>query len=84
MLRLQSCAAPAFAQKHGITQGVEIVGQAMATDLEGSWDNPIDLIGAKMTAKAAQQAYTQAGLGPEEVDVVELHDCFYAQRGDHL
>ncbi len=65
-----------FARKHGISAGVEIIGQSMATDLEGSWDNPIDLIGAQMTRKAANEVYEQAGFGVEEVDVVELHDCF--------
>jgi len=65
-----------FARKHGITKGVEIVGQSMATDLEDSWDNPIDLIGAQMTRKAANEVYEQAGFGVEEVNVVELHDCF--------
>jgi acetyl-CoA acetyltransferase len=29
-----------------------------------------------MAVKAASEAYEQAGVGPEEVDVVELHDCF--------
>jgi acetyl-CoA acetyltransferase len=29
-----------------------------------------------MTRKAAERVYQQAGLGPENVDVIELHDCF--------
>jgi acetyl-CoA acetyltransferase len=29
-----------------------------------------------MTRSAAEQAYEQSGLGPEDVDVIELHDCF--------
>ena len=29
-----------------------------------------------MTKEAVQQVYAQAGLGPEDVDVVEMHDCF--------
>jgi sterol carrier protein 2 len=29
-----------------------------------------------MTKKAAEKVYTQSGLGPENLDVVELHDCF--------
>jgi acetyl-CoA acyltransferase len=29
-----------------------------------------------LTRNAAQQAYEQAGLGPEDLDLVELHDCF--------
>jgi acetyl-CoA acetyltransferase len=29
-----------------------------------------------LTRKAAQQAYETAGIGPEDLDLVELHDCF--------
>jgi acetyl-CoA acetyltransferase len=29
-----------------------------------------------LTRNAAQQAYEQAGIGPEDLDLVELHDCF--------
>ena len=34
------------------------------------------LVGYDMTGEAARQVYEQAGIGPEDVDVVELHDCF--------
>jgi acetyl-CoA acetyltransferase len=65
-----------FAKKHGISDGVEIIGQAMTTDTPGTWVDPIGLIGADMTRRAAHEAYEEAGLGPEAVQVVELHDCF--------
>ena len=29
-----------------------------------------------LTRNAARQAYEQAGIGPEDLDLVELHDCF--------
>ena len=29
-----------------------------------------------MTRSGSQQAYEQSGLGPEDLDVIELHDCF--------
>jgi acetyl-CoA acetyltransferase len=29
-----------------------------------------------MTKVAAHQVYEQAGIGPDDVDVIELHDCF--------
>jgi acetyl-CoA acetyltransferase len=29
-----------------------------------------------LTKSAAKQAYEQAGIGPEDLDLVELHDCF--------
>jgi acetyl-CoA acetyltransferase len=36
----------------------------------------IDLVGFGLSESAATQVYEQAGLGPEDVDVCELHDCF--------
>ena len=36
--------------------------------------------GYAMTPAAAAKAYDEAGLGPDEVDVVELHDCFTANE----
>jgi acetyl-CoA acetyltransferase len=65
-----------FARKHGIRAEVEIAAQAMVTDLESTWGDPIGLIGSHMTARAAQLVYEEAGIGPEAVQVVELHDCF--------
>src|SRR3546814_8777102 len=29
-----------------------------------------------MTRDAAQQVYQRAGVGPQDIDVIELHDCF--------
>lgn len=66
----------AFVKKQGIERPVEIVAQALATDKPNTWENPLDLSGADMTRRAARQVYEQAGIGPEEVNVVELHDCF--------
>jgi sterol carrier protein 2 len=72
-----------FVKKHNLQkQAVEILGMAMATDLPSSFDEKscIKLIGVDMTRKAAQQVYQQSGLGPENVDVIELHDCFSANE----
>ena len=33
-----------------------------------------------MTKAAAQKVYAESGLGPEDVDVIELHDCFSANE----
>jgi len=66
----------AFASKHGINNGVKIIAQAMATDTPTTWTDPIELVGADMTRRAAQQCYEEAGLGPESIQVIELHDCF--------
>lgn len=66
----------AFAKKHGINAGVVIAGQAMATDTRETWDDPINLVGANMTRRAADSALSQAAIDISDVDVVELHDCF--------
>ncbi|PMY01241.1 lipid-transfer protein, partial [Pseudomonas sp. MPR-R5A] len=65
-----------FAKKHGISNPVEIVAQAVTTDKNITNDNIMNLVGADMTRRAAKQVYESAGIGPDEVDVVELHDCF--------
>ncbi|MEU6254030.1 lipid-transfer protein [Streptomyces sp. NPDC047043] len=67
-----------FAQERGLTGLVEIVAQAMTTDTEESFASGscIDVVGQPMSREAARQVYEGAGLGIEDVDVVELHDCF--------
>ncbi len=35
-----------------------------------------DILDAEITARTAQAAYAEAGVDPEDVDVVELHDAF--------
>ena len=34
------------------------------------------VVGYGMSREASRQVYEQAGIGPADVDVVELHDCF--------
>jgi sterol carrier protein 2 len=68
-----------FVKQHGLqAKAIEIAGQAMATDLPSSFEERscIKMVGFDMTRKAARKVYEQSGLGPENVDVVELHDCF--------
>jgi acetyl-CoA acetyltransferase len=38
------------------------------------------LIGYDMAKEAADAVYEQAGIGPKEVQVCELHDCFTANE----
>lgn len=68
-----------FVERHGLAeQAVEIVGQSLATDTAETFDSGsvLDLVGRGVTERAARQAYDQAQLGPDDVDVIELHDCF--------
>ena len=53
---------------------VRVLASTVVSGLqEGARD---DILDAEITARAAQQAYAQAGLAPSDVDVVELHDAF--------
>lgn len=68
-----------FVRKHKLeSQAVEILGMAMATDMSSTFNDKssIKMVGVDLSRKAAQSAYEQSGLGPENVDVIELHDCF--------
>ena len=68
----------AFAKKRGLRADVVIAGQALTTDQPSSFDSRdmIRVVGFEISRSAAQRAYEQAGVGPEDVDVIELHDCF--------
>ncbi len=67
-----------FAKKLGITNPVTIEGMAMTTDFPTTFDPPslIKMVGQDLTKAGAKQVYEKAGLGPEDIDVIELHDCF--------
>lgn len=91
--RLQACpptcgaaaaviVSPAFAAKHGLNAGIEIRGQAMTTDKPSSFQSGsmMKVIGYDMAKEAARLAYEAAGIGPEDAQVVELHDCFTANE----
>jgi acetyl-CoA acetyltransferase len=69
-----------FVEEHGLwDQAIEIVGQAMVTDLGNTFAVDTDcmrLVGADMSREAARRAYEEAQVAPEEIDVCELHDCF--------
>jgi acetyl-CoA acetyltransferase len=76
-------ASERFVEEHGLgDRAIEIAGQTMVTDTPETWDDnsAISVVGAKMTEKAAKEAYEQAGVGPDDVDVIELHDCFSANE----
>ncbi|MBW2315671.1 MAG: lipid-transfer protein [Deltaproteobacteria bacterium] len=71
-----------FIKKHGLeAKAVEIIGMAMTTDYASSFEkSDIKLVGSDMTKNAVAKVYEQSGYGPENVDVVELHDCFAANE----
>ncbi len=71
-----------FARRHGLDLRVRIAAQAMTTDTASTFHSHDmrQLVGAGMAVAAATQVYEAAGIGPEDIDVVELHDCFTANE----
>ena len=71
-----------FAKKHGLDTRVSIAAQAMTTDMESTFHSGDmrRVVGYDMTVAAAKKVYETAGVGPDDIDVVELHDCFTANE----
>jgi sterol carrier protein 2 len=89
MTRLMACAptcggaaavlvSEKFASQHGLRRDVRIAAQAMTTDFASTFGagDMMQVVGFDMTRTAANKVYEAAGIGPNDVDVVELHDCF--------
>lgn len=63
------------ARQLGMKRSVKILASVLTSDPYEErnltmWDF------STLTRNAAKQAYEQAGLGPQDLDLVELHDCF--------
>jgi sterol carrier protein 2 len=67
-----------YARRHGLRSDVRILAQSMVTDRPGTFEtrSMIDLVGFHMAEEAAKRVYEAAAVGPEDIDVCELHDCF--------
>ncbi|WOH84671.1 lipid-transfer protein [Bradyrhizobium sp. BEA-2-5] len=67
-----------FADQHGIGKQVRIAAQAMTTDTPATFgaSDMMQVVGYDMARDAAKKVYEAAGIGPDDLDVVELHDCF--------
>jgi len=67
-----------FAKKNGLSAQIRIRAQAMATDRPATFEarDMREVVGFSMAREAAGKTFEDAGVGPEDVNVVELHDCF--------
>jgi len=67
-----------FAKRHGLDAAVRIRAQALVTDKPDTFfsGRMSDLVGFGMSREASHKVYEAAGIGPESLDIVELHDCF--------
>ncbi len=76
-------ASERFVDEHGLwDQAIEIAGQALVTDMASTFDERscIKIVGYDMSKEAARQAMEEAQVAIDDVQVVELHDCFSANE----
>ena len=64
-----------FAQDHGLAAPVAITGTGQGSDSLALHDRE-SITGTPAADRAAESAYEDAGIGPDDVDVAEVHDCF--------
>ena len=66
-----------FARANGIRGDITLVGKGWGSDRAHYFNGGVlDVMFQKLSQDAANDAYEDAGIGPEDVDVIELHDCF--------
>ncbi len=76
-------ASERFVDEHDLWgQAIEIAGQAMTTDMRSTFDegSSIKIVGYDMSKEAARLALEEAEASIDDVDVIELHDCFSANE----
>ncbi len=70
-----------FARSQGIRDDVSLAGAGWGSDrAEYFRGDVLDIMFQALSRDAARQAYENAGIGPEDVDVIELHDCFVSNE----
>jgi acetyl-CoA acetyltransferase len=66
-----------YLKAHPHSGAIEIAAMALTTDRADDFARGrIGMVGMGMTERAARQVYEQSGIGPTDVQVIELHDCF--------
>lgn len=69
--------SPAFARKHGVRDDIRVAGQGWVSDRANDFgDDLLDSTFVGLTREAARRAYEEASVDPDDIDVIELHDCF--------
>ena len=66
-----------FARSQGIRSDVRLTGRGWCSDRQEYFNGSVmDIMFQALSRDAAAAAYEDAGIGPDDVDVIELHDCF--------
>jgi acetyl-CoA acetyltransferase len=67
----------AFARKNFLRMDVRLKGRGWCSDKREFFESdPLDVMFRALSREAAERCYEAAGVGPEDIDVIELHDCF--------
>lgn len=66
-------ASERYVARHGLAPAAWVRATALSA---GTFDDNSTLDGFAATRTAAARAYEEAGIGPQDVDVAEVHDCF--------
>ncbi|WP_254273986.1 thiolase domain-containing protein [Haloarcula marina] len=64
-----------YAEDHGLDAPIAVTGTGQGGDNLALQDRP-HLAQTPAADKAAEEAYADAGIGPDDVDFAEVHDCF--------
>jgi acetyl-CoA C-acetyltransferase len=64
-----------FAQERGLDTDVAITGAGQSSDRMALGDR-VSMTRTPAAERAGEMAFEDAGVGPEDVDVAEVHDCF--------
>ncbi len=72
--QVDGAAAVVLSTRRPTGKAVKVLSSVVQSGIRERADD--DILDAEITARAARHAYEQAGLSPQDVDVVELHDAF--------
>jgi acetyl-CoA C-acetyltransferase len=64
-----------YAERNGLDPSVAITGTGQGTDMMALQDRE-SMVHTPAAEDAADMAYEDAGIGPADLDVAEVHDCF--------
>jgi sterol carrier protein 2 len=67
-----------FARRHGLDARVAIRAQALTSDTPEVFEaqSMMKIAGYDLSKNAADQVFDASGVSPQDIPVVELHDCF--------